>query len=60
MIWECSKVKPLWSKVTEFIADTFDFPNICSPLVCLLGVVFEDETMDTAIKLFLRLLFCFM
>lgn len=52
----CSKIRPLWSHATEFIADNFSLPNVCSPLVCLLGAI-EDEEMDAATKLFLTLLF---
>lgn len=45
MVWERSKVRPLWSQVTEFIADKFDHSNVCNHLLCLLGVI-EDEEMD--------------
>lgn len=55
-ICQCSKVRPLWSQVTEFIADKFGLPNVCNPLLCLLGVI-EDEEMDAVTKSFLKLLF---
>lgn len=29
----CTKIRPLWSMVTEFIADKFAIPNIYSPLI---------------------------
>lgn len=38
MVWECTKIRPSWSTVTEFIAVKFDPPNICSPLRCLLEI----------------------
>lgn len=53
MIWECTKIRP-WSMVTEFIADKFNLPNICSPLHCLLGI-FEQDESDVYTKLFLRI-----
>lgn len=56
MVWECPKVRPLWSMVTEFIADNFDLPNICSPLQCLLGL-FDQEEVNEHTKLFLRILY---
>lgn len=56
MVWECNRVRPLWSQVTQFIADTLDIPNICSPLLGLLGVI-EDEVMSNNTRTLLRILF---
>lgn len=54
MVWKCTKLRPLWSMVTEFITDKFAVPNICSPLRCLLGI-FEQEEFDA--QLFLQILY---
>lgn len=43
MVWECPKLRLLWSMVTEFISDKFALPNICSPLRCLLGIFDQEE-----------------
>lgn len=56
MVWECDRVRPLWSQVTQFIADTLDIPNICSPLLGLLGII-EDEVMSNNMRTLLRLPF---
>lgn len=56
MVWDCNRIRPLWSQVTRFLADTFDLPNICSPLLGLLGII-EDEVMSNNMGTFLRLLF---
>ena len=56
MVWECNRIRPFRSQVTQFIADTFDLPNICSPLLCLLGII-EDDIMSNNMRTFLRLLF---
>lgn len=56
MVWDCPKIRPLWSQVTEFISDHFDLPNICSPMRCLLGG-FDQEEINANTKLFLRLLY---
>lgn len=57
MVWDCSRVRPLWSQVTQFFfAETFDLPNICSPLLGILGVI-EDDVMRNNTRMFLRLLF---
>lgn len=55
MMWECSKIRPLWLKVTEFILDNFHLPIVCNPEVCLLDVIENDEVNNTT-KKFLRLL----
>lgn len=54
-IWfgNCTKVRPLWSQVTEFIADTFDLLNVCNPL---LGLLVDDKIMDNDTKTFLNIL----
>lgn len=44
LLW-CSKMRPLWSKVREFIVDKFGLPNMCSHL----GNI-ENEEMDMATK----------
>lgn len=58
MVWYCDKVRPFWSQVTYFIADSFDLPNICSPERCLLGLI-DYEELETATKLFFHLLYCY-
>lgn len=55
-MWECIKVRPLWSQVTEFISDKFALPNICSPMRRLLGI-FDQEELNAHTKLFLRILY---
>lgn len=56
MVWECNRIRPLWSQVTQFVVDTFDLPNICSPLLGLLGVI-EDKVISNNKRTFLRLMF---
>lgn len=56
MVWDCSRVRPLWSQVTQFVAETFELLNICSPLLGILGVI-EDDVMRNNTRMFLRLLF---
>lgn len=53
MVWECPKIRPLWSQVTEFMADHFGFPNICNPLLCLLGAINDEKNVT---KQFIRLI----
>lgn len=56
MVWDCARIRPLWSKVTQFIANGLDLLNICSPLLGLLGII-EDEDMSNNMRTLLRLLF---
>lgn len=50
MVWACGKIMPFCSEVTEFIASTFELPNVCNPKWCLLGV-FEDVDLSARTKI---------
>lgn len=56
MVCEGTKIRPLWSMVTEFVTDKLALPNICSSLRCLLEI-FEQEELDVYSQLFLRILY---
>lgn len=55
MLWEYDKIHLFWSNVTHFVATKFDLPNMCSPKLCILGVL-EEVDLSSYQKLFLRFL----
>lgn len=59
MVWECPKVKLLWSQVTEFMADDLDemdSQKSVTLLSCLLGAI-SDEKKNNATERCIRILF---
>lgn len=55
MVLDCDRVRPFWSHITAFMSSTFDLPNICNPIWCLMGV-FEDLDLSATQKHFLQIL----
>lgn len=55
MVWTCTKIRPVLSEVTEFIASNFELFNVFNPKWCLLGV-FENVDLLAKTKSSLRLL----